>query len=164
MVNTHRTLVTALSAAVILSAAAAALADTKLVPPTGYRTWFHVNTSVVDKPSPLFADLGGMHNIYVNATGLKALKSGGTYADKSVFVDDVHEFSVDNGAYGEAGRKGVAIMVKDAKKYAATGGWGFQFWLGGDSAKPIVTDPAKQCFACHTQKKDHQFVFSTYIP
>jgi hypothetical protein len=55
-------------------------------------------------------------------------------------------------------------MVKDAKKYAATGGWGFQAWAGGDPAKPLVTDPAKQCFACHTQKKDQQFVFSTYLP
>jgi hypothetical protein len=28
-------------------------------PPTGYRHWFHVNTMIVDKGSPLFADLGG---------------------------------------------------------------------------------------------------------
>jgi hypothetical protein len=29
-------------------------------PPSGYRQWFHVNTMIVDKGSPLFADLGGM--------------------------------------------------------------------------------------------------------
>jgi hypothetical protein len=32
-------------------------------PPSGYRQWFHVNTMIVDKGSPLFADLGGMHNV-----------------------------------------------------------------------------------------------------
>jgi hypothetical protein len=29
-------------------------------------------------------------------------------------------------------RKVLAVMVKDSKKYAPTGGWGFQFWVGGD--------------------------------
>ena len=38
-------------------------------PPAGYRHWFHVNTMIIDKASPLFADLGGMHNVYVNPVG-----------------------------------------------------------------------------------------------
>src|SRR5262245_14480633 len=38
-------------------------------PPAGYRHWFHVNTMIIDKGSPLFADLGGMHNVYVNSVG-----------------------------------------------------------------------------------------------
>jgi hypothetical protein len=54
-------------------------------------------------------------------------------------------------------------MVKDQKKYASTGGWGFQLWAGGDPNKPIVTDAAKQCFECHQPKKDQDYVFSTYI-
>jgi len=60
--------------------------------------------------------------------------------------------------------KGVAVMTKDKKKYAATGGWGFQFFAGGDPNKPIVTDAAKQCFECHTPKKSQDYVYSTYIP
>jgi hypothetical protein len=57
-------------------------------------------------------------------------------------------------------------MVKDSKKYASTGGWGFQLWEGGDPnyKKPVVTDAAKQCFECHQPKKDRDYVFSTYIP
>jgi Cytochrome P460 len=164
MIGTRRVFVAAVSAAVVLAVGTAALADTKLAPPKGYRQWFHVNTAIVTKDSPVFGAIGGMHNVYVNAIGLKALKSGGTYPDKSVFASDVHEFTVTDGVYSEGGRKGVAIMIKDAKKYAATGGWGFQVWLGGDPAKPFVTDAAKQCFGCHTSQKDHQFVFSTYLP
>jgi hypothetical protein len=164
MIGARRVFVASVSAAAVLAVGTAALADTKLAPPKGYRQWFHVNTAIVTKDSPAFDAIGGMHNVYVNAIGLKALKSGGTYPDKSVFASDVHEFTVTDGVYSEGGRKGVAIMIKDAKKYAATGGWGFQVWLGGDPAKPFVTDAAKQCFGCHTSQKDHQFVFSTYLP
>jgi hypothetical protein len=154
----------AMAVAAVVGVAATAVADTELAPPKGYRHWFHVNTAIVTKDSSMFDAIGGQHNVYVNTIGLKALKSGGTYGDGSVFASDVHEFSLTDGVYSEGNRKGLAVMVKDAKKYAATGGWGFQVWLGGDPAKPIVTDAAKQCFGCHTSQKDHQYVFSRYIP
>lgn len=164
MKGTFRVFAGAMAVAAVVGVAATAVADTELAPPKNYRQWFHVNTAIVTKDSPVFDAIGGMHNVYVNAIGLKALKSGGTYADGSVFASDVHEFSLADGVYSEGKRKGVAVMVKDAKKYAATGGWGFQVWAGGDPAKPIVTDAAKQCFGCHTPQKDHQYVFSRYIP
>jgi hypothetical protein len=43
-------------------------------PPSSYRQWFHVNTMIIDKASPLFGELGGMHNVYINSVGLPALK------------------------------------------------------------------------------------------
>jgi hypothetical protein len=135
-----------------------------LKPPSGYRKWFHVNTMVVDKGSPLFADLGGMHNVYINSAGEAALKKGGPYPNKTMFVTDLHEFTVSDGSYVEGARKALAVMLKDSKKYASTGGWGFQLWEGGDPKKPMVTDAAKQCFECHQPKKDSDYVFSTYIP
>ena len=76
----------------------------------------------------------------------------------------LHDFTVSDGSYVEGARKGLAVMMKDSKKYASTGGWGFQFWEGGDPKKPQVTDAAKQCFACHQPKKDLDYVYSTYIP
>jgi hypothetical protein len=150
----------------VLAAAstAAASAASDITPPIGYRQWFHVNSLTVDSASPLFAQLGGLHNIYVNTKGLPGLQKGGPYADGSVFVDDIHAFTVASGVYSEGSRKALSVMIKDAKTYAATGGWGFQLWVGGDAAKPVVTDAATQCFACHTPQKDHDYVFSTYIP
>ena len=132
--------------------------------PIGYRHWFHVNTMVVDKASPLFAVLGGMHNVHVNSAGEAALKNGGPYPNGTKFVIDLHDFAVVDGAYVEGGVKGLALMEKDSNKYASTGGWGFQFWAGGDPTKPIVTDAAKQCFECHQPKKAQDYVYSTYIP
>jgi hypothetical protein len=132
--------------------------------PSGYRKWFHVNTMIVDKASPLFDTLGGMHIVHVNPVGEAALKKGGPYPDGTVFLTDLHDFSVDNGSYVEGKLKGLAVMVKDAKKYAATGGWGFQLFIEGDAKKPFVTDAAKQCFECHTPQKKQDYVYSTYIP
>jgi hypothetical protein len=54
-------------------------------------------------------------------------------------------------------------MVKDSKKYASTGGWGFQAWAGGDATKPIATDPVKQCFNCHVPQKAQDYTFSKYL-
>jgi hypothetical protein len=151
---------TGILAAIVLSAQSA----DDLTPPVGYRNWFHVNTLIVDKASPLFKDLGGMHNVHVNPAGEAALRTTGPYPDGTMFVTDLHDFAVDDGSYVEGPLKGVALMKKDSKQYASTGGWGFQFWLGGDAGKPVVTDAATQCFACHEPKKDQDFVYSTFIP
>jgi hypothetical protein len=69
---------------------------------------------------------------------LATLKNGGPfpYPDGTIFADDVHEFSVEAGATVEGAKKFVTVMVKDAKKYATTGGWGFQVWAAGDPTKP----------------------------
>jgi Cytochrome P460 len=154
-----------LSAAVVGSSAlfAAESAD-GLKLPASFRHWYHVNTMVIDKGSPLFQAMGGMHNVYINSTGETALKKGQPYPDKTVFLVDLHEFTVSDGSYVEGPRKATAIMLKDKKKYPSTGGWGFQAWVGGDPTKPLVTDPTKQCFECHQPKKDQDYVYSTYIP
>src|SRR5260370_22968369 len=136
----------------------------ELEPPVGCREWFHVNPMMVDKASPLFEVLGGMHNVHVNSMGEFALRKGGPYPNGTVFLTDLHEFSVVDGAYVEGALKGLAFMAKDTKKYASTGGWGFQFCAGGDHKKPIVTDVVNECFECHQPKKDQDYVYSTYIP
>jgi len=56
-----------------------------------------------------------------------------------------------------ANRKVITLMVKDSKKYASTGGWGFQARPSGDSTKPIATDPVKQCFTCQVPQKAQDF-------
>jgi hypothetical protein len=150
-------------AILVMTSIAAEPAD-DIKPPSGYRNWFHVNTMIVDKASPLFDTLGGMHNVHVNSVGEAALKKGGPYPDRTVFVTDLHEFSFSDGSFVMGNRKGLAVMVKDAKKYAATGGWGFQFFAEADPKKPVVTDAAKQCFECHVPKKNQDYVYSTYIP
>jgi len=132
--------------------------------PANYRKWFHVNSMYVDKTSPLFDVLGGMHSVYINSTGESALKKAGPYPDNTILLDDLYDVTLSDGSYVEGPRKALAIMVKDKKKYASTGGWAFQAWAGGDPKKPLVTDPVKQCFECHQARKDQDYVYSTYLP
>ena len=162
MARVFRLLTATVGMLVILSVSAESVDDLK--PPADYRRWFHVNTMIVDKTSPLFEVLGGMHNVHVNSVGESALRKGGPYPNGTVFLTDLHEFSVVDGSYVEGALKGLAAMAKDSKKYALTGGWGFQFWTQGDPKKPIVTDVVKQCFECHQPKKAQDYVYSTYIP
>ena len=55
----------------------------------------------------------------------------------------------------------VQFMVKDTKKYAATGGWGFADFTNG---KPGDEALHKTCFPCHLPAKDRDFVFARYAP
>ena len=55
----------------------------------------------------------------------------------------------------------IQFMVKDSKKYAATGGWGFGDFTDG---KPGDEKLMKTCFACHLPAKDRDFVFTKYAP
>jgi cytochrome P460 len=152
------------ASATILCSPFGAPGQSGLTPPTGYRQWFHVNSMTIDKSSPLSPQLEGLHNVYVNEKGLAALQSGDAYPDGTIFTDDIHEFAVSNGSYVEGNRKGIGVMVKDSKKYASTAGWGWQAWIGSDPKKPIVTNATTMCIQCHAQRKEHDYVFSSYIP
>jgi hypothetical protein len=55
----------------------------------------------------------------------------------------------------------VQFMVKDSKKYAATGGWGFAQFKDG---KPADEALLKTCFPCHEPVKARDFVFTRYAP
>jgi Cytochrome P460 len=53
------------------------------------------------------------------------------------------------------------FMVKDSKKYAASGGWGFADFTKG---KPGNEALHETCFPCHAPGKDRDFVFTRYAP
>ena len=59
-------------------------------------------------------------------------------------------------------KNGVQFMVKDASKYASTGGWGYSQF---DDGKPLRDAAALQsCFECHALIKDRDYVFTRYAP
>lgn len=58
-------------------------------------------------------------------------------------------------------RVNVQFMVKDSKKYAATGGWGFADFTDG---KPGDKTLHEACFPCHVPAKDRDYVFTRYAP
>jgi hypothetical protein len=56
-------------------------------------------------------------------------------------------------------KNGVQFMVKDSRKYAATGGWGFAHFDDGKSADEAML---KTCFPCHQAVASRDFVFTRY--
>jgi len=51
-------------------------------------------------------------------------------------------------------------MVKDSKAYAATGGWGFEGFAGGDKNVRAVKNMQADCYGCHASEQVNDFVFS----
>jgi hypothetical protein len=127
--------------------------------PDGYRQWELV--SVSQGPEELKSIVG-------NAGALKA------YRDEKVpFPEGSILVKLSWKRTPLAGFKGdfvpgpatmVQIMVKDAKKYAATGGWGFGRFYDG---KPANEAEHKTCFACHSKNekvRGQDFVFTRLAP
>lgn len=133
--------------------------------PEGYRSWTHVKSMLIhSEDHPLYDPFGGLHHVYVNDKGTKALKEGGTYPDGSVLVFDLYDAKEDNGAYVATDRKFIGLMVKDSKKYKETGGWGWDVFKGNAKTGGNVADAKKDCFSCHASQKPNDYVFSRYQP
>ncbi|HEY3675348.1 MAG TPA: cytochrome P460 family protein [Candidatus Tumulicola sp.] len=59
----------------------------------------------------------------------------------------------------------VQLMIKDSKRYASTGGWGFAQFTNG-KRDVVITAPnnPRSCFVCHEPAKATDFVFTRYAP
>jgi len=56
----------------------------------------------------------------------------------------------------------VQVMVKDSRRYAATGGWGFGRFVNG---RAVDEDQHRTCFACHeAHVRNHDDVFTRLAP
>lgn len=58
----------------------------------------------------------------------------------------------------------VEFMVKDAKKYKDTGGWGFARFVGND-LKPYGKDAGfvNECFGCHLPVAGNDYLFTKIV-
>lgn len=128
--------------------------------PDGYRDWQHVKSMVIEQGHPLFDAFGGIHHLYANAKAIDGYHRG-IFPDGAVIVFDLLEAQRQDNALVEGERKVLGVMHKDAQKYAATGGWGFEGFAAGERRNPVVQgNSATACFACHTSEQGHDYVFS----
>jgi hypothetical protein len=129
--------------------------------PEGYRDWHHVKSMVIQKGHGLYDAFGGIHHLYANKKAVQGYGTG-KFADGSVIVFDLLEAPSAGGAITEGARKVVGVMAKDAKKFAATGGWGFEGFKGDSKTERAVgANAAKACFECHAPQKQKDYVFSS---
>ena len=136
--------------------------------PAGYRDWkvISIGRLKTDKVDQLRAQVG-------NDIAIKAFKEGTLpFPDGSIiaalhwnYVPSEANNQVLAGAFPGAQSfvagppVNVQFMVKDSKKYAATGGWGFADFKDGSPGDKALHEA---CFPCHQPAKDHDFVFARY--
>jgi hypothetical protein len=124
--------------------------------PQGYRQWELI------APAEEAAPLNELRAILGNKSAVDAYQSGTLpFPDGTVLVKLAWKH-IQSPEFGPASIPGAAttvqVMVKDSRKYAATGGWGFGRFVNG---RPADEAQHKTCFACHEAGvKGHDFVFT----
>lgn len=138
-----------------------ALDDTVLFPKE-FRKWAHVKSVLVGPQSAFFATEGGIHHIYANDKALEGYETG-KFPDGSVIVYDLLETKEVAGNTIEGATRRVDVMMKQGERNAATGGWEFMSFAGGDQTNGKLTaERQATCSGCHAKRKDHDSVFSEF--
>jgi hypothetical protein len=132
--------------------------------PAGYRDWRFVSVAREE------GTLDDIRVILGNDLAIKAYREGklpfpdGAMIARLAYSYDVSEEN--NQVFGRrqsfvAGhpKNGIQFMIKDSKKYAATGGWGYGHFDDGKMADEAML---KTCFPCHSPVKSRDFVFTRY--
>jgi hypothetical protein len=152
-------------------APAPGLADDDAVPiygikiPAGYRDWRLVSVAHEEGTLHSFAAILG------NDVAIKAYREGKLpYPDGSIIAalhyghvpsEENNKVFGDPQSFVPGPPTNVQFMVKDSKKYASTGGWGFAHF--GKDGKPGDEALLKTCAPCHA-KASRDFVFTRYAP
>lgn len=133
--------------------------------PPGYRNWRAISVSHEA------GNLNSLSIILGNDVAIKTYREGELpYPDGTIIaaLHYVHAPSEENNkvfgreqSFVPGAPTSVQFMVKDSKKYAATGGWGFGHFVNG---KPADAAFMKPCFPCHEQMKARDLVFTRYAP
>jgi hypothetical protein len=152
------------SLVVTASSVPTALAADPVPYPEGYRDWTHVKSMVIEAGHPLFDSFGGLHHLYANDAALRGYRAG-RFPDGAVIVFDLLTAVSADHAVTEGPRKVLGVMVKDSKRYASTGGWGFEGFVGDSTTERAVgANAATACFDCHKAREGQDYVFSSMRP
>src|SRR5262245_6259533 len=138
----------------------------KTIPP-GYRDWKVV--SVAHEAG----DLNDIRAVLGNDLAIKAYREGKPFPEGAIVGRIAWSYVAseeNNKTFGRdqsfvAGSPTDAylqFMVKDTKKYAATGGWGYSSF--GKDGKPTDETAMTKCFPCHQAIAARDFVFTKYAP
>ena len=164
MRTTIQWLVTAAAIAATSMTSADAADPSPVLYPEGYRDWHHVKSMVINPGHGLYEAFGGVHHLYANKAAVQGYKTG-KWPDGAVIVFDLLEAKSADNAVTEGNRKVVGVMHRNAKKYQATGGWGYEGFKGDSKTERAVgTNAATACHQCHIAQKDSSYIFSKLRP
>jgi cytochrome P460 len=163
--------VVALAGVLVYMAHASGYADDEAAPifgitiPPGYRDWKLISVAHEE------GNLNDLRALLGNDVAIKAYREGTLpFPDGTIIARLAWSYvpsEENNKVFGRAqsfvpgAATNVQFMVKDSKKYATTGGWGFAQFKDG---KPADAALLKTCFPCHEPVKARDFVFTHYAP
>ena len=126
--------------------------------PKNYRDWRLVAPALEDAPfNELRAVVGNRKAIDAYRKGTRPFPDGSVLVKLAWKRQPSPEFA---SASIPDEATTVQVMVKDSRRYAATGGWGFGRFVDG---RPVDEAQHRTCFACHDAKvKDRDWVFTQY--
>jgi hypothetical protein len=133
--------------------------------PPGYRDWKLISVAHEE------GNLNDLRALLGNDVAIKAYREGKLpFPDGTIIARLAWSYvpsEENNKVFGRSqsfvagAATNVQFMVKDSKKYATTGGWGFAQFKDG---KPAEAALLKTCFPCHEPVKARDFVFTRYAP
>jgi hypothetical protein len=130
--------------------------------PEGYREWHYVKGHLIGPKHPAAPRYSGFNAYYANDQALEGYKTD-IWPDGSSVIVEVRESLEQDGNYAQGKVKFIDVMVKDSKKYASSGGWGFEKFMEADKTKPFLDDAGRnKCFSCHNGSAGERMVISTY--
>jgi hypothetical protein len=124
--------------------------------PVDYRKWA-VTRSFIAGPE---SKVAGFHHYYANDQAVEGFTTG-KFSDGSVIVDERLEVQQRGADSFEGKRVSIAVMMKDSRRYAETGGWGFDATQGESQTLGAPAEIRAACYSCHSKQKDRDHVFST---
>jgi hypothetical protein len=127
--------------------------------PDGYKNWRLISSSHRTDNNTLRVILGNDKAIQAAKDGKTNPWPDGSVLAKLVWKDATHEkwpTATIPGKFVHA-----EFMIKGAKRFSATGGWGFARWLGLEQ-QPYGKDAnfVQECYGCHLPVKGNDYVFT----
>jgi hypothetical protein len=164
-------------------AAAQVAANSNITLPTGYRNWQLISVAALGPPfGDIRAKLGNdiamedfRHGTIPYRDGAIIVRLAWKQARDAQTTEALRRepqfagLSADtiakdlNQSFEAGSPTNIQLMLKDSKRYASTGGWGFAQFTNG-KRDVVITAPTdkRSCFACHAPAKATDFVFTRY--
>src|SRR5215813_12840966 len=149
----------------------------ELILPKNYREWIFVGSPLT--PNALndgHANFPEYHNVYIEPCAYEAYKKTGVFPDGTIFYKELQltlpKENPDGSRTEPSGRgyfpgalNGADVTVKDSKRFAETGGWGYFDFNHHEPKAPTAKLKSKdECAFCHMQNAKKDEVWTQFYP
>lgn len=149
----------------------------ELILPPNFETWVYLGSPLT--PNSLNGGKAGFpeyHNVYIEPGSYAIFKRTHVFPEGTILFKELQLTKASENADGSrtepSGRgffpdkfNGADVSVKDTKRFAATGGWGFfNFRHGEPKAPTAMLRPAQECSGCHATGAKKDMVWTQFYP